>query len=96
MGTVHNSKNLTIAFDSEAFTYKLTVCFDEESISGYAEGACPRCGAQTRVVLWELEGPGGESNTIWLVCDNKPACMLDGELLRWARGVKFERDWDDV
>ena len=57
---------------------------------------CPRCGSQTRVVLWELEGPGGDSNTIWLVCDGEEPCQLDSKPLRWSRPVTFERDWEDL
>ena len=96
MRTVHNSTNLTIEFDPESFHYTLTVRFDEEAIAGQAEGACPRCGSETRVVLWELEGPGGDSNTIWLVCDSPQQCMLDSKPLRWARPVTFERDWEGL
>ena len=96
MGTVHNSTNLTIEFDRSSMHYTLTVRFGEEAIAGQADGGCPRCGEQTRVVLWELEGPGGDSNTIWLVCDSQKQCMLDGEPLRWSRPVTFERDWEDL
>lgn len=96
MRTVHNSTNLTIEFDTETCLYTLTVRFDEEAIAGHADGPCPRCGGHTRVVLWELEGPGGESNTIWLVCGGEKPCLLDGEPLRWSRPVTFERDWEDL
>lgn len=96
MRTVHTTKNLTINFDEVDKVFVLTVRFDEDAISGRADGECPRCKGPTRPVLWELEGPGSNGNTIWLVCDTKPACMLDGEPLRWSRDVSFERDWDDV
>jgi len=96
METVHNTQNLTIRYDREKRLYHLTVCFDEEAISGEAPGVCPRCGGVTRLSLWELEGPGSNANTIWLVCAEDKPCQLDGHALRWAKDVVFDGDWQDV
>jgi hypothetical protein len=96
MRTIHHSRNLTIEFDDDRQLYLFTVRFGDESIAGRAEGHCPRCGSDSEVQLWELEGPGGQANTMWLCCAGDPPCRLDDKVLRWSADVLFERDWDDV
>ncbi|MCA9562951.1 MAG: hypothetical protein KC561_05655 [Myxococcales bacterium] len=95
MDTFHESKNLKIEYDPDTRTYELTVSLGGEEIKGTAPGACPCGKAGSRPTLWELEGPGAESNVMWLVCGKTPQCELDGRPLRWAVDVTFERDWSE-
>ncbi|MBN1947582.1 MAG: hypothetical protein JW797_18080 [Bradymonadales bacterium] len=96
MKPIHSSRNLTIEYDPDTERFQVTVRFNEETIVGYAPAPCPRCGSKSHVSLWELEGPGGDSNLIWLTCAADPPCLIDDEVLRWSREVIFERDWEDV
>lgn len=96
MKTIHQSRNLTIDYDSSTQRYIVTVVFGEETVVGTSAGECPRCHASSHATLWELEGPGGDSNTIWLVCAADPPCHRDGKLLRWSVSVEFEDDWGDL
>jgi hypothetical protein len=94
--TIHASQNLAITYETEARRYLVAVTFAGDTIHGEAPGLCPRCGGPTQVTLWELEGPGGESNTFWLTCAAEEPCLLDGRPLRWSVQVKFEGDWEDL
>lgn len=96
MPTIHDSKNLSIVYDPEGRRYDVSVTFGGETIAGQAPGECPRCGGPSQVTLWELEGPGGESNTFWLTCASDDPCMLDERPLRWSVQVAFEADWHDL
>lgn len=96
MTAIHKSRNLTIEYEPDCQSLVVTVTFHDESIVGVAEAACPKCGGKPSVSLWELEGPGSDVNTIWMVCGEANQCTIDNEPLRWAVAVDFERDWEDI
>lgn len=96
MTSIHKSRNLTIEYDAEKQSLVVTVTFHDESIVGVAEAVCPKCGGKPTVSLWELEGPGSNVNTIWMVCGETNQCVINDTPLRWATAVDFERDWEDI
>ena len=93
---IHDSRNLSIDYQPDRARYEVTVRFGDDAIRGHAPAQCPRCGSKSHISLWELEGPGGETNTMWLICAGEPACLLDDEPLRWSTQVDFQADWDDL
>ena len=96
MLSIHASQNLTIDYDGDMRQLVVTVIFHEDQIIGHVPASCPRCEGEVKVRLWELEGPGSRSNTVWMTCGGESPCLLDDEVLRWSRQVVFEGDWEDV
>lgn len=91
MKTLHTSRNLEITYDEATLDLSFIVRFHDESVTGKADGSCPMCGGASNVVLWELEGPDGDSNTVWLTCAQ--ACAERNGEVRWSRPVEFDGHW---
>lgn len=95
--TLHRSENLHIFRDGDAAPVHVEIRFSESSTLGSCDGVCPRCGALGKPAYWELEGPDGTQNTIWMGCpdgerERNDAC--DGEFT-WSKTVEFA-EWRDA
>ncbi|MFT4702580.1 MAG: hypothetical protein ACI81R_000265 [Bradymonadia bacterium] len=89
--TLHRSENLHIYRDDEDPIVQVEIRFSTSSARGIADGACPRCGNLGKPAFWEMEGPDGKQNTVWLNCPQPSECEDE---FTWSRTVTFE-DWDD-
>lgn len=90
--TLHRSENLHIYRDDSEPEVQVEIRFSESVTHGTCDGTCPRCGALGKPAYWELEGPDGSQNTIWMSCNEGPNCSED---TNWSRTVDFE-DWREA
>lgn len=89
----HRSENLTIAVSDDGRKLEVEIRFSTSSARGLSDAVCPRCGATGRPTHWELEGPDGGGNTIWMSC-NSATCVASGTP-HWSRPVVFAEGWVD-
>ncbi len=90
--TMHRSENLHIYRDDDAAEILIELRFSESASHGRCDGVCPRCGKLGKAAYWELEGPDGTQNTLWLSCNEGPNCDADSN---WSKTVDFD-DWRDA
>ncbi len=88
--TVHRSENLIIQRESGSTELSIELRFPSAIARGKAEGSCPRCGSPGHPEQWEVDGPEGTRNTVWLSCLAE-SC---GQDFRWTRPVSFG-DWHE-
>jgi hypothetical protein len=90
--TLHRSENLTISRATGETNTLVEIRFSTSTVRGSFDSACPRCGSPGHPEQWELEGPQGRTNTVWLRCTPEDGCSRE---TRWSRQVKFD-DWEDT
>ena len=92
--TIHRSENLAISIPDDDNKLEVEIRFTSSSAKGHCDRTCPRCGTGGEPAHWEIEGPDGANNTMWLSCPNKDDCpgnrRDDG--YTWMRDVTFE-EW---
>lgn len=89
--TLHRSENLIIANPDGSTQLTVEIRFPSSSVRGTVEASCPRCGKVGKPEQWEIEGPEGRTNTMWLGCRPDYHCERE---TRWSRQVAFG-DWSD-
>lgn len=88
--TLHRSENLHIYREPTGSEVYAEIRFSASLTRGTCDGTCPRCGKLGKPAFWELEGPDGNQNTLWMNCDPS-GCE---EEFTWSRTVRFE-EWVD-
>lgn len=89
---VHRSENLTIQVSEDGRKLEYEIRFSSSSARGTSDALCPKCLTTGRALHWEIEGPDGQGNTVWMVCENEDC---DGGGFRWTRPVTFVDGWVD-
>lgn len=89
--TLHRSENLHIFREESDPTVFAEIRFSSSQTRGKCDGTCPRCGKAGKPAFWELEGPDGGQNTLWMNCD---AGVCDDDF-SWSRTVQFA-NWVDT
>lgn len=89
--TLHRSENLILFRASGQTEVQVEIRFPTTSARGVFDSACPRCGSPGQPEQWEIEGPDGRTNTVWLKCDPANGCTRE---TRWSRQVTFS-GWSD-
>ncbi len=84
---LYRSENLTVLSTEDGRRLEFEIRFTSSSTRGTAVGVCPRCGKAVRPTHWEIEGPDGTGNTVWMACE-RADCDGEGEF-RWSRAVMF-------
>lgn len=92
--TLHRSENLTIARSEDGKRLEFEIRFSSSSARGDADGICPRCGKPGRPTHWEIEGPDGRGNTVWMRCTGEQ-CVEADEPFLWSQTVTFDDGWDE-
>jgi hypothetical protein len=93
---LHRSENLTILRGREPRTLEVEIRFSHSLARGTCDSTCPRCGRLGNPSHWELEGPDGTGNTMWLVCRDPETCgRNDGPGTSWTQSVTFAKGWED-
>ena len=91
--TLHRSQNLIIARGEEPNELTIEIRFPTSMARGHSTSDCPRCGVPGVPEQWEIEGPDGRSNLIWLGC----AAVCSGKRdTRWSRTVTFDDGWTEI
>lgn len=91
--TLHRSDNLLMTREPGSTEIDVEIRFPTSLARGSAESGCPRCGKPGKPEQWEIEGPDGRLNTIWLGCDCESTTERD---TRWSRSVTFRGGWTDI
>ncbi len=91
--TLHRSDNLLMTRSAGASTVQVELRFPTSMSKGEFDSACPRCGLPGKPEQWEIEGPDGRSNTVWLGCTADCGNQRDS---RWSRSVEFTKGWMDI
>lgn len=92
--TLHRSENLIILRAEDGQRLEVEIRFSTSVARGGCDGKCPRCGAPGRPGHWELEGPDGRGNTMFLSCNDEGACRYpDDRTFNWTQEVVFPDGW---
>ncbi len=87
MSTIlHRSENLSIMRTEELCEIRIEIRFTNSSTDGFVQVACPKCGHPGMIKHWEVEGPDGSQNTVWLNCHNE---RCSGDDFTWSKTVTF-------
>jgi len=92
--TIHSSENLVIKRMPDTRRLEVTIRFSTSYAKGMVDATCPRCGSFGRPSHWELEGPDGGGNMMWLKCDPDRDCAEEnaGDA-SWTQRVDFSAGW---
>lgn len=85
--TLHRSENLIISRAGSGNRLSVEIRFPTSSARGVVDASCPRCGRVGKPEQWEIEGPDGRTNTVWLGCPPDYECERE---TRWSRQVAFD------
>ena len=88
---IYRSRNLKIAFEADSGEYAFTLRFHGETATGRVRAGCPLCHGPSAPAFWEIEGPDGDANTVWLTCTS--GCAAKGTTDRWSREIEFSTGW---
>lgn len=92
--TLHRSENLHLWRSSDGRRIDVEIRFGVTYARASATAVCPSCGGVARPHHWELEGPDGTNNTLWMHCDATPPCKgSDGRDLGWTTNAAFGDGW---
>lgn len=91
--TLHRSDNLLFSRVNGETSVYVELRFPTSMVRGEFDSACPRCSKPGKPEQWEIEGPDGRTNSVWLSCDSE--CTTERDT-RWSRTVSFKEGWTDI